>query len=395
MPPPDTRAPYDVIVLGTGGVGSAALYHLARRGLRVLGLDRFPAGHDRGSSHGATRVFRQAYFEHPDYVPLLVRARALWQALSAQAAQPLLHEVGLLQVGPAAGQVLAGVRAAAGLHGLAIDNLSAGQAMQRFPAFRIPGHWEAVFEAGAGYLDVEDCVRAHLQAARQAGAVTLDHVTVRRWDTVGSAAVEVECDIGSFRAARLVVTAGAWAGDLLADLGLRLQVLRKPTYWYPADDAALQVDRGCPTWLFETPEGVFYGFPQVDALGVKTARHSGGEVLADPLQLDRSLDRAEQASVEAFLARHLPGCGRPHLQHSTCMYTMSQDAHFVVDLHPQHPQVAFAAGLSGHGFKFASVLGEVLADLVMQGHTQLPIAFLSCQRPSLGTALAAGVRRPD
>jgi sarcosine oxidase len=383
MNKPDKASLYDVIVLGTGGVGSAAACHLARRGLRVLGLDRFAAGHERGSSHGQTRVIRQAYFEHPDYVPLLLRAYVLWQELSMLAGQQLLHEAGLLQVGPAAGQVLAGVRRAAHEHGLSIENLSARQAMQRFPAFQIPDHWEAAFERRAGYLAVEDCVRAHRQAAQQAGAVLLDQVSVRAWGASGSSMVEVDSDAGCFRATGLVVTAGAWAGELLAGLGLRLSVLRKPLYWYPAEDAALRVEQGCPTWLFDTPEGVFYGFPQLDALGVKAARHSGGDPVTDPLLLDRRLDTREQASVEAFLSRHLPGVGRPHLQHSTCMYTMSADSDFIVDLHPQYPQVAFAAGLSGHGFKFTSVLGEALADLVQQGHSNLPIGFLNCRRAGL------------
>jgi sarcosine oxidase len=373
---------YDVIVLGAGGVGSAALYHLARRGVRVLGLDRFPPGHNRGSSHGRTRVIRQAYFEHPDYVPLLLRAYELWRELSECAGKQLYHEVGLLQIGPANGEVVPGVRAAARLHKLEVENFTARETMQRFPAFRIPDEWDTVFERRAGYLDVEDCVLAHLNEAEKSGAELRCGVSVHGWQVDGDGVV-VETDAGSFLASKLVIAAGAWAGSLLADLGVRFEVLRKPLYWYPAVDESLRADRGCPTYLFETSNGVFYGFPQIDDSGVKVAQHTGGVTVTNPLNLDRNLDVAEQACVERFLSQHLPGVGRPHLQHATCMYTMSPDANFVVDIHPQFPQVSFAAGLSGHGFKFTCVLGEVLADLATNGQTELPIGFLNCRREGI------------
>ncbi|MCC7083785.1 MAG: N-methyl-L-tryptophan oxidase [Pirellulales bacterium] len=374
---------YDVIVLGIGGVGSAALSHLARRGVRVLGLDRFPPGHGRGSSHGRTRVIRQAYFEHPDYVPLLLRAYQLWRELAERLGMPLYREVGLLQVGPPEGEVVPGVRRAAQLHGLEIENFLAQEVMTEFPQFRIPSGWEGVLERRAGYLNVEDCVLAHLDDAQQNGAELKCGVAVHGWHAQ-SGGVVVEADAGEFQAAKLVVAAGAWAGALLADLGVRFEVLRKPLYWYPANNRSLQADCGCPTYLFETPRGIFYGFPQIDDDGVKVAQHSGGVPVADPLEVDRNLDAADQAAVERFLSEFVPGVGRPHLNHATCMYTMSPDANFVVDLHPQHPEVAFAAGLSGHGFKFACVLGEALADLTLAGRTELPIGFLGCRRRQLG-----------
>lgn len=370
---------HDVIVLGTGGVGSAALYHLAKRGVRVLGLDRFPPGHDRGSSHGQTRVIRQAYFEHPDYVPLLLRAYELWRELSEACCKQLYYEVGLLQAGPAAGVIVPGVREAARLHGLEIENFTVREAMVRFPAFRVAEDWEVVFERRAGYLDVEDCVVAHLNEAQKNGAELKCGVTVHGWNVEGDG-VTVETDAGKFRAAKLAIAAGAWAGSLLANLGVRFHVLRKPLHWYPTRDDSMRANRGCPTYFFETPEGLFYGFPQIDDWGAKVARHSGGTEVNDPLNLDRNLDVVEQASVEAFLAKYVPSVGRPSLRHATCMYTMSPDEHFVVDRHPDHPHVAFVAGLSGHGFKFTCVLGEVLADLTTRGQTDLPIGFLNCRR---------------
>src|SRR5437868_6972775 len=204
---------YDVIVLGSGGVGSAAAYHLAKRGAKVLALDRYPGGHDRGSSHGRTRVIRQAYFEHPDYVPLLLRAYELWRELSERCGKQLYHEIGLLQVGPANGQVVPGVLAAARQHGLQVDHLSAHKTQARFPAFRVPDAWEAVFERKAGYLDVEQCVLSHLDQSQSLGAELHTGVTVVDW-RVDDGSVIVQTDAGQFSAARLIVAAGSWAGPL-------------------------------------------------------------------------------------------------------------------------------------------------------------------------------------
>jgi sarcosine oxidase len=370
---------YDVIVIGTGGVGSAALFHLAKRGVKVLGLDRFPPGHDRGSSHGRTRIIRQAYFEHPDYVPLLLRAYELWVDLSRRGGKPLYHEIGLLEVGSPSGNVIPGVRQAARQHRLEIESLSPTEATRRFPAFRIPDDYEALFERRAGYLEIENCVLAHLAESHKLGAELRTEVTVRNWNAVDNEVI-VETDDGKLRAKKLVISAGAWAGSLLGDLGVQLIVRRKPVFWYPAAVDSLRADSGCPVYLFELPKGVFYGIPQIDDQGFKVAQHTGGQEVSDPLTVNRELDAFDQAQVESFLSNYIPGVGYPMLHHSVCLYTMSPDENFIVDVHPRHPQVCFAAGLSGHGFKFTCVLGEALADLAVNGCTDLPIGFLNCRR---------------
>ncbi len=372
---------YDAIVIGIGGVGSAALYHLATRGARVLGLDRFGPGHDRGSSHGQTRIIRLAYFEHPDYVPLLRRAYQLWSELGECRGRPLYHEVGLLQVGPPDGPVVSGVRRSAQEHGLEIEELSPSEIRRRFPGFHAPDEWHGVFERRAGYLEVEACVVAHLEEAIRLGAELRTGVTVQRWRADGDG-LTVTTDAGQFHAERLVLAPGSWAPQLLGDLQLRLEVRRKSQFWYPSS-AEFHADRGCPAFLFDTPEGVFYGLPQIDERGLKVAEHTGGSLVADPLTVDRALEAAEQSRVERFLADHLPSVGRPLLHHSVCMYTLTPDEHFIVDRHPADPRVVLAAGLSGHGFKFTGVLGEALADLALEGSTRLPIGFLSLSRPSL------------
>lgn len=368
---------YDVIVLGTGGVGSAAAYHLARRGAKVLGIDQFSGGHDRGSSHGQTRVIRQAYFEHPDYVPLLLRAYALWRDLEHETGVDLLHQVGLLQVGPPQGCVVRGVLAAAQEHRLAVESLTADEVPRRFPGFAAFEGGVGVFEPAAGYLRVERCVLAHLAAAKQHGADLRYGTVARQWHDEPSG-VRVVTDQGDFTAAKLIIAAGPWSQRLLADLGIPLVVRRKHVYWFPA--AEPYHEPRCPTYLYELPTGVFYGFPQIDALGLKAAEHSGGTVVLDPANDPLLLEAADLARVEAFLACCLPGVGRPLQSRSVCFYTMSPDEHFVVDRHPRGKHTYFAAGLSGHGFKFAAVLGEALADLALANQTSLPIGFLSARR---------------
>jgi monomeric sarcosine oxidase len=372
-------AAYDVIVVGTGGVGSAALMHLAERGARVLGLDRFEGGHDRGSSHGQTRIIRQAYFEHPDYVPLLRRAYELWAKLEHEQEEQLFHQAGLLQVGPSDGTVIPGVLESARRHGIAVERFTACEAAKRFPGFHVPDRYEAVFEPTAGYLLVEQCVLAHLSQARRWGAEIRSDVTVHSLAT-SSDEVAVLTDGGTLVAPRVVVTAGAWSHELLGKMPIRLRVLRKHLHWLANDDARYRRDGGCPTFLYELPEGTFYGFPQFDEWGVKAAMHSGGEEVDDPLTVDRGVDAAEFEQVRSFVAAHLPGVSNRATHHATCLYTMSPDENFLVDKHPQNSHVVLAAGLSGHGFKFTSVLGEALADMALEGRTDLPIGFLGLNR---------------
>ncbi|MCE9629942.1 MAG: N-methyl-L-tryptophan oxidase [Planctomycetia bacterium] len=370
---------FDVIVIGAGGMGTAAAAHLARRGATVLAVDRFPVGHARGSSHGQSRLIRLAYFEHPDYVPLLRRARDLWRSLEQETDRPLLVESGLLSSGPPAGDVLAGTLRSARDHGLAVDRFTAREAMARWPAFRIPDDWESVFEAEAGHLAVEACVRGHAEVAVQHGGLIEAEHDVRGWRIEGNGVV-VETAKESLAAGRLVLCPGPWAGGLLGPPEVPCTVLRKSLFWYAAGGLTADAAAALPAFAFDTPQGFFYGFPQLDHRGLKLADHSGGQVVADPFEVDRRIDPAEQSTIEHWLAAHLPGVGRRRTAHEVCLYTMSPDGHFLLGLHPAHPQVVVAAGFSGHGFKFASVVGEVLADLALDGVTRHPIGFLAPSR---------------
>lgn len=372
---------YDCIVLGVGGFGSAALYHLAERGLNVLGLEQFDIAHDLGSSHGETRIIRKAYFEHSDYVPLLKRSYELWRALEAETDRRLYHPVGLFIAGAPEGEVVSGTLQAARLHGLPLQQMTPREAEARYPGYRIPDGFQVLFEEDAGYLEVENCVSTLVDAALHRGATIHTHEPVRAWHSDGKT-VRIETDRDEYVASRLIVTAGAWAGRILTDLNLPLQVVRKPLFWFPAS-AKYDVANGNSAFFYEMPEGHFYGFPRIDGQTLKVAEHTGGDDVANPLTVDRSLHLAEQHRVASFLSRCLPEVGLQPAKHAVCLYTRTPDCHFIIDRHPQLENVVLGAGFSGHGFKFTSALGEVLADLAMEGRTSLPIEFLSINRPGL------------
>jgi monomeric sarcosine oxidase len=363
----------DAIVVGAGGVGAAALYHLVRRGMKAIALDRFHPPHDQGSSHGHTRIIRQAYFEHPDYVPLVMESYRLWRELEHAVGRPLFFETGLLQIGPPDGVVVRGVLHAAELHGLTVDRLSAGDVERRWPAMRVPDGMVGVLDPRAGYLLVEECVRAHLDAARSLGGRVVGGATVHAW-SADAEGVLVRTTAGDFKAGTLVVAAGPWAGQVLDAVGLRLAVLRKSMFWFGTPSSSM------PLFLYELPNGTFYGFPSIDNRGVKAGEHSGGQPVSDPLAVDRSVDADDRRRVADFVSRCLPGVPAHVTDHMVCLYTMSPDEHFVVDRHPGWPNVVFAAGLSGHGFKFVPVLGRALADLACDGRTDLPVGFMSLGR---------------
>jgi sarcosine oxidase len=372
----------DVIVVGLGAMGGSALYHLARRGVRALGIDRFGVPNDRGSSHGVTRLIRKAYFEHPDYVPLLYRAAAWWEMLERKSGKQLLRRTGLVLFGPPDGVVISGVRRAAAEHRLGIEELDGEDAARRFPSFRAPASTTAVYEADAGCLAAEECVRTLVELAGRHGATTVIGETVRQW-SADARGVEVLTDRQRYRAGGLVVAGGPWSSGLLADLKLPLQVVRKAVVWFPRAEAGLRADQGCPVFGFDLPEGFFYGFPVIDPEGLKVSDHRGGDKVAAADELDRELHPTDAAPLQWFVQTHLTGVEPTIGRYSICMYTMTPDEHFLVDLHPVHRNVAIAAGFSGHGFKFASIIGSVLADLVVDGRTSEPVEFLRLNRPAL------------
>lgn len=363
-------------------MGSAALYHLARRGVKALGLEQYEIAHDRGSSHGQTRIIRKLYSEGLLYVPLATRAFELWREIEAAWGRRLLEPTGMLLVGPPEGSLISGAEAAAARHHLDVERISLDEFWRRFPDFTAGEGMKVLLDREAGFLRVEECVRAQAELARRAGAVIRTGEAVQSW-SAGPDGVEVRTPRGSHSAGRLVLCAGAWSGSLLGELGLRLKVLRKVVLWFHAPEGSYRAELGCPVFCFETLGGWFYGFPVVDGNGLKAAEHSGGETVTRPDLVDRSLHPEDVVRVRQFLQRHLPKAGDAVRKHSVCMYTMTRDERFIIDRHPGHPNVLVAAGFSGHGFKFAPVVGRILADLVLRGGTAEPIEPFSIQRPSL------------
>jgi sarcosine oxidase len=373
---------YDAIVVGLGGMGSAAACHLASRGRKVLGLERHAPAHDRGSSHGESRIIRQAYFEGAEYVPLLFRAYQLWEDLERETGEDLMTLCGGLFIGPEDGELVSGSVASADEHGLPYEILDSPELKRRFPVFEPGPETVAIFEKRAGFVRPERTVRAHLDRASSLGAELRFGERVLSWEAT-DAGVRVRTEGGVYEAGRLVVAAGAWAGELLSDLGLPLEVTRQILFWFrPRGGVEAFAPERLPIWIYEPDDGnMFYSFPAVDGADtVKAAFFRADGTLADPNTIDRKVHDDEVDFIRGYLGRHVPAMDGELVAARTCMYTNTPDQHFVVSAHPDHSQVAVAAGFSGHGYKFCSVIGEILADLALDGVTRHPVDLFSPSR---------------
>lgn len=362
------------MVLGLGVMGAATLRELALRGRRVLGIDRHGIAHDRGSSHGEQRLIRTAYFEHPAYVPLARRAFELWEQIERDAREPLLRRCGLVMIGEPHGPVLTGVRRAAAEHALAVAQLSPEALQTRWPCFRVADGLEVLHEADAGVLFAEACVRAIVSQAVERGAEVRLGVTARNWSVerdAGGCAVRVRTDDGDFLAERLVLCGGPWTTSVAQEWSLPLEVRRKVMLWVAPAPEGLWLERGGPVFAYDVSGTFFYGFPSLDQQTVKAGIHTEGSAVIDPDRLDRSLSDADVAPVRNFVRTCLQGVGHDVQRHSVCMYTMAPDEHFILDRLPDAPEVVIGCGFSGHGFKFAPVVGSILADLVLLSHSSL------------------------
>jgi sarcosine oxidase len=356
---------YDVIVAGLGAMGTASAYHLAARGMHVLGLERFAPRHERASWHGDSRIIRELYFEHPLYVPLVQRAYALWEALEEESGERLMTLNGGLMIGPREGMLIAGTLRSAAEHGLPAELLAPAEVRARFPAFALEDDLVAVLDPRAGFLRPEACVDAHRALAARHGAELRYEEPVLAWEPDG-AGVRVHTSRGAFAAERLLLTAGAWTRGLLPGLALALEVERQVVFWFdpPADGGRYEPER-CPIYAWEHTSGyIGYGFPRLER-GVKAALMHQGETAAHPDQVRLEVDDAEVEPLRAALRKMLPGvAAAPVRGHALCLFTNTPDTDFAIGFHPEHPQVLVSSPCSGHGFKFASAIGELHADLL-------------------------------
>jgi sarcosine oxidase len=364
-------------------MGSAALHHLARRGQRVLGLERHTPGHDRGSSHGSTRIIRLGYFEHPAYVPLLRRAYTLWRELEAASGRRLLHVTGIAEIGPPAGPLVRGTLASARLHELSHEVLSAPELMRRFPAFRVPQDYVAVLQPEGGILAAEHSLHAQLALAAAAGADIRSGETVQAIEP-RAGSVRVTTDRGIVEAGVAIVAVGAWTKTLLPEFAAGLRVTREVMAWFAPTDADLLCADRFPVFIIESRHGMHYGIPALrgepSPAGIKVAKHHHRDETVDPDAYDRTVSAADQALIRAAIADHLPAANGELLEAKTCLYTMTPDGNFLIDHLPGAPNVIVASPCSGHGFKFAPVIGEALADLATTGATAHDIGWFSRRR---------------
>lgn len=378
---------FDVIVIGLGGMGSATAYQLAARGRHVLGLERHTPAHDRGASHGQSRVIRQAYFEDPAYVPLLLRAYELWRQIERETGQDLLVITGGLMIGAPASPVVSGSIRSAQEYGLPHEILDAAELRRRFPPLRPGPDVIALYERQAGFVRPEASVAAHLERAAQLGATLHFEEPVLAWEAAPSGdGVRVTTAAGAYEAERLVVSPGPWAPDVLGDLHLPLEVERQVMYWFdPLGGIEPFLPDRFPIYIWEADSKVlFYGFPAHDGPGggvkVSFFRAPGARGVCTPETIDRQVHPEEIARMRGYIAERIPDLNGGYLSAKTCMYTNTPDEHFVIATHPEYPQVAFAAGFSGHGYKFASVIGEIMADLATDGRTGHPIELFAPAR---------------
>lgn len=363
-----TARAYDAIVIGAGGMGSAALYHLAKRGLRPLGLERFAVPHEMGSSHGLTRIIRLAFHEGPEYVPFGRRAYELWRELEQRAGERLLRVTGSVHAGVPGSAGFEDTLRACVEQGVPHSALTSAELSARFPGYGLPPDMMAVVQPDGGFLAPERCVAAHAEAARSLGAEIREGERVLEWNA-SAGGVRVRTERGAYKAGALVVAAGAWAGRLLPDLDGVAVPERQAVAWFEPEDAALFAPERFPVFIVTLDGEEYYGFPEFGAPGFKVGKfHHDGEA-ADPDALDRSWRAQDEEMLRDFARRCFPKAAGRMLRMSVCMFTNSPDRHFIIGKHPQWPQVSFAAGFSGHGFKFCSVVGEVMADLAERGET--------------------------
>jgi sarcosine oxidase len=375
---------YDVIVIGVGSMGSSACWHLAERGLKVLGLEQFSIVHEKGSHSGQSRIIRKAYFEHPDYVPLLERAYENWDKLESLTKSHIYHKTGIVYFGQPANDIIEGTKKSANLYNIPLEQLSADESRSRFPQFCIPADFDTLVEPDSGFITPEFTIKLYTEEAIKKGAVVKANVKVKSWEYKNNV-IEVVTDEGTYSSEKIIITAGSWSSKIIPGLQTTLKVTRQTLAWINPDKKE-DLDK-LPCWFISDPVlGVFYGFPLLSKekfsgpTGLKVAHHFPGKA-CDPDKVPHSVPEQEEENIRYVLRKYLPGINSYDITFKQCLYTYSEDADFIIDHLPGYDKrVTIACGFSGHGFKFVSVVGEILADLTLKGKTDMPIGFLGLKR---------------
>jgi sarcosine oxidase len=383
---PLMKTRFDFIIVGIGSMGSAAAYFLAKQGHAVLGIDQFNPPHEFGSHSGQSRIIRKAYFEHPDYVPLLQRSYDLWSEFEEATGNQFYYETGIVYFGEEHHPTMKGVRTSAELYDVRVDTLSQKISRDEFSAFNIPSNFQTLFEPEAGFVRPELAIQNYLSEAEKAGAQINRNEKVLRWNS-DSRGATVITDKQTYHAEKIIFTGGSWMQSLVPSLSNQLKVTRQSLAWISPKSPEQFSLGNFPCWFIEDPElGMFYGFPVLPfekfggPIGLKIASHRPGEVV-DPDHVERKTLRAEGEALKTILSKYFHGAGNEIISLKTCLYTYSPDENFIIDILPDtHSRVVIAAGFSGHGFKFVPVVGEVLAELAVKSKTDLPVNFLTLSR---------------
>jgi sarcosine oxidase len=392
---------YDAIVIGVGSMGASACWFLSERGLKVLGLEQFDIVHEKGSHTGQSRIIRKAYFEHPDYVPLLERAYQHWDSFSHKTRSRIYERTGILYIGKPENENIKGILRSASLYKVPVEEIPTAQSMnpgsrikeqgsrnqfKQFPEFKIPADFKAIVEPDAGFVTPERAIHLYAEEARKNGAVLKTNEAVKEWKEEGSR-MKVTTGNTSYTCDKLIITAGSWSSKMLPRLSTRLKVTTQILAWVQPRHPERFALGNFPCWFIEDPEkGTYYGFPILPEkdfggpTGFKLARHYPGTVTnAD--HADRTIPEDFQSEIHQVLQKYIPGADGPLVATKTCLYTYSEDEHFIIDHLPGYSKrVTIACGFSGHGFKFVPVVGEILADLAIKGKTDLPMDFLRLSR---------------
>ena len=370
---------YDVIVVGLGGMGSSCAFQLARRGLRVLGLDRFSPGHVLGSSHGINRIIRKPYYENSLYVPLVLRAYELLRDLEKLSGTKILHVTGGIDAGPSDSRTFLGAAEACRIHGLAHEILDRDQLNKKFGAFELPAGTMAVYSPDSGFVLSEQAIDVHLKLASEFGAELHHGEPVMGWEPT-AAGVRVRTRVGSYDGRHLVMAARSWVGGLVPGLRSIAVPERQVVGWFEPKAPDLFKIGNFPVFTMKTDQGEFYGFPEYGRPGLKIGRHRHHHESTDPDVVDREIHASDEAMLRDAIHRYLPRASGPMTHAAVCLYTNTPDEDFLIDRLPDCPQVVLLSPCSGHGYKFCSVVGEIAADLVTSGESRLDIGFLSLGR---------------
>lgn len=374
------NAVYDVAIIGAGTMGMAAGAFLAQQEIKTVLIDAFDPPHSSGSHHGDTRLIRHAYGEGRQYVTLVKRAQQLWEELQQQTGRKIFEKTGIIGFGPKESPFLQETIVAAEKHDLPLEIMSGNEINERWPGFSVPDHFIGCFEKESGIIYSENAIRAYKEKAIEHGAHLVTNTPVQHIDPYNEKGIKITTEHTTFYAKKIIVTAGAWAAKLLPDLNLPIQPTRKAVGWFESP-SELYDAANFPSFYAEDSGKKYYGFPSLDGSGIKIGRSDGGHAIEPGLLTQNfGLYDTDEGDLRQGLELYMPRANGSLKQGKTCLYTLSSDNDFIIDFHPENSQVIFACGFSGHGFKFGSVMGEVLSQMAVTGESEFDISIFSLKR---------------